>query len=154
MNIRDLKVGQEVTLYEYHLDFENNIEVEELDYYYVHEIKTEFRYDDFEESPKNKDSNTTIITFYDKRENYYFVIPWNKVEINSYYGYEFKESENGYPVLYSLYKDDANLKTFIHHSILMLDHQAEYYKSQYEIMYKEYEERIKKINSLKSNRSE
>ena len=153
MDVRDLKVGQEVTLYEYHLDPDNNIEVEELDYYYVHEIKTEFGYKDFLDSPKNKDSNTTIITFYDKRENYYFVIPWNKVEINSYYGYEFKENKNGYPVLYSLNNDDANLKTFINHSIVMLNHQAEYYKSQYEIMYKEYEERIEKINSLKSNRS-
>ena len=151
MDIRDLKVGQEVTLYEYRLDFENNIEVKELNYYYVHEIKTEFRYDDFVNSPKNKNSNRTIITFYDKRENYYFVIPWNKVEIDSYYGYEFKE--NG-PVLYSLYNDDGILKTFIHNSILSLDHQAEYYKSQYEIMYKEYEERIKKIDKLKSNRSD
>lgn len=153
MDVRDLKVGQEVILYAYHLDFDNNIEVEELNYYYVHEIKTDFRHKNFLESPKNKDSNTTIITFYDKRENYEFVIPWNKIEIDSYYGYEFKESENGYPVLYSLYNDDINLKTFINHSIVMINHQAEYYKSQYEIMYKEYEERIKKINSLKGNRS-
>ena len=154
MDVRDLKVGQEVTLYKYYLDFENNIKVEELDYYYVHEIKTEFGYQDFEEAPKNKYSNTTIITFYDKRENYYFVIPWNKVEINSYYGYEFKESENGYPVLYSLYNNDISLKAFINRSILALNYQIEHYKTQYEIMYKEYEERIKKINSLKSNRSE
>lgn len=150
MDVKDLKVGQEVTLYKYHLDLDNNIKVEKLDYYYVHEIKTEFKYKNFGETPTSRYTNTTI-TFYDKRQNYNFIIPWNKVEINIDNGYEFKE--NG-PVLYSLYNDDFNLKSFINSSILALNHQAEYYKTQYEIMYKEYQERLKKIDKLKKDKSE
>ena len=151
VDIRDLKVGQEVTLYEYYLDLDNNIKVEKLDYYYVHEIKTEFKYKDFVSYPKDEHSKTTIITFYDKREDYNFVIPWNKIEINIDTGYEFKE--NG-PVLYSLYNNDIYLRIFIDTSILILNHQVEYYKTQYEIMYKEYEERVKKIDKLREDKSE
>lgn len=145
MKLNDLKLGQEVTVYKYYFNLENDIKVSEL-HYYVHNIVTEIWTMFDKKQNENKGRRTVKITLFASER--YSYDP-NVLEMKSEDGNEFKNFGNELCTeLYSLNNDEETLNKFKSQTIEVLKHQVEYYLNYEKNMHREYLSRLERLNKL------
>lgn len=145
MKLEDLKLGQEVTIYKYYFNLENDIKVSELNYY-VHNIETT----DWNMFDKKEDITKsykhTEITLYALKPNSYDP---HSLEMKVEEGDKFETFGNELSTyLYSLNNDEETLNKFKSKTNEVLISQMKYYKAQEDLMHKKYLERVERINKL------
>ena len=145
MKLEDLKLGQEVTVYKYYFNLENDIKVSEL-HYYVHNIETtDWKMFDKKENI-TKTHTYTVITLYALKP--YDYEP-NSLEMKVEEGDKFETHNNElWTTLYSLNNDEETLNKFKSKSNEVLISQMKYYKAQEDLMHKEYLKRVERLNKL------
>lgn len=145
MKLEDLKLGQEVTIYKYYFNLENDIKVSELQYY-VHNIETT----DWNMFDKKEDITKsykhTEITLYALKPNDYDP---HSLEMKVEEGDKFETfNDELWTSLYSLNNDEETLNKFKSQTIEVLKHQAEHYLDYEKRMHKEYIRRLERLNKL------
>lgn len=145
MKLEDLKLGQEVTVYKYYFNSENDIKVSEL-HYYVHNIETtDWQMFDKKENI-TKSYKHTVITLYASK--YYEYEP-NSLEMKVEEGNKFETYGNElFTYLYSLNNDEKTLNDFKTKSNEILISQMKHYKAQEELMHEEYLKRVERVNKM------
>ena len=145
MKLEDLKLGQEVTIYKYYFNLENDIKVSELRYY-VHNIETtDWNMFDKKENI-TKSYKHTKITLYALKPNSYDP---DSLEMKVEEGDKFETYGNElFTYLYSLNNDEETLIKFKSKTNEVLINQMKYYKVQEDLMHEKYLERVERINKL------
>ena len=145
MKLEDLKLGQEVTVYKYYFNLDNDIKVSELKYY-VHNIEINSWQMFDKKDNVTKSSSRLEITLYALKPDDYNP---HSLEIKSEDGNEFKTfGDELCTELYSLNNDDEALNKFKSKTIEVLKHQAEYYLNYEKSMHREYLTRLERLNKL------
>ena len=145
MELKDLKLGQEVTIYKYYFNSKNDIKVSELQYY-VHNIETtDWNMFDKEENI-TKNYKHTEITLYALKPNDYDP---HSLEMKVEEGDKFKTFNNElWTAMFSLNNDEETLIKFKSKTNEVLINQMKYYKVQEDLMHKKYLERVERINKI------
>ena len=145
MKLNDLKLGQEVTVYRYYFNSENDIKVSEL-HYYVHNIVTEtWSMFDKKDSKTKSNNHVKITLFASERYSY----EPDMLEMKSEDGNEFKSFNNELCTeLYSLNNDEEVLNKFKTQTIEVLKHQVKYYSDYEKNIHREYTSRLERLNKL------
>ena len=145
MKLENLKLGQEVTVYKYYFNSENDIKVSEL-HYYVHiiDINNCETFDTRENTTKT--FTQTIITL-DAVKPYDYDPHTLEMKVED--GDKFETHGNELSTFfYSLNNNEETLNKFKSQTIDVLKRQVEYYSDYEKNIHREYVSRLERLNKL------